>query len=223
VKVHVWKDVFVDGRLVIKAGTPVYTRISELQKARMAGRKGHLELESLNVTAVDGKDVALSGGYDKSGKGKVGLSIALAAIVAWPLIFLKGKKAELEPGTLFDAMVKTATQVDVEPSAGGRRALRGAPSLLVEILYDELDPDGPIKDLPMKLESSSGTIEEASVVTVNDKEIPALPIQLLGAPAATVNGTVDWKALSKHFTRGMNRLGVRSGDTTVEVLVEIEL
>ena len=51
VRAHVLQDVRVGGRVIVKAGTPVHTRISRLQKARIAGRKGQLELEALNEAA----------------------------------------------------------------------------------------------------------------------------------------------------------------------------
>ena len=39
----------------------------------------------------------------------------------------------------------------------------------------------------------------------------------------SVTGTVDFKALSKHFAKGMNRLLVAEANgTSAEVLVEIE-
>jgi hypothetical protein len=222
VKTHVWKDVWVGNHLVVKAGTPVYTRISELKKARIAGRKGHLELGAMNVTAVDGRDLPLEGGYDKSGKGKVGLTATLTALVAWPLIFLKGKKAVLEPGTIFDAIVRTPIQVQVEDNEPSRPALQVAPDLKVEVLYDDIDPES-VRELPIRLESSVGPVLEASIASVNGTEIPAVPVRLTTQPGDTVTGVVDFKTLSKHFGKGMNRLGVRAGEiATAEVLLEIE-
>ena len=37
------------------------------------------------------------------GANHTALAVTLCALVAWPLIFIKGKKAELPPGTIFDA------------------------------------------------------------------------------------------------------------------------
>src|SRR6185436_11686262 len=111
VKAHVWRDVTVDGQVVIKAGTPMLVRVSGVKKAKLAGIKGQLELEAVSTKAVDGDDVLLDGGYDKSGHGRKALSISLAAAVAWPLIFIHGKAAVLDPGTVFDCTVESAATV----------------------------------------------------------------------------------------------------------------
>lgn len=224
VRAHVWRDVYVDGRVVIEAGTPVFTRVSEMKKARMAGRKGQLELEVLNVQAVDGRDVPLDGGYDKSGRGRMGLSIALAAVVAWPLIFLKGKHAWLEPGTIFDSIVRSPVEVEVEDRAAEVPTIKIAPPFVVTIPYDEMDPDSKLKELPLLIEIDGGRPTRASIVTVNDQEIPALPVTITGERSEGVySASVDFKTLSEHFTKGMNRFDVKVGEETTEVLLEIEL
>lgn len=223
VRAHVWKDVWADGHLVIEAGTPVFTRISKLQKPRIAGRKGQLELEALNVTAVDRRDIPLEGGYDKSGKGKVGVTAALAAVVAWPLIFMKGKKAVLEPGTIFDAIVRSPVEVEVEGSAGEDTPTLHVPAdLTVEVLYDDIDVEQKVRELPLRLESELGPISEGAVVSVNGEDIAPIPLRLTTELGEVVTAAVDFKALSKHFSKGMNRLGVQAGEATAEVLLEIE-
>lgn len=223
VRAHVWKDVYADGRLVIAAGTPVYTRVSEMKKARMAGRKGELELEVLNVQSVDGRDVPLEGGYDKSGKGRMGLSIALAAVVAWPLIFLKGKQAWLEPGTIFDSIVRSPVEVSVEGEASAPK-IKVTPPLVVAVDYDAMDPEGKIKDLPLIIQVTEEALSRATIVSVNDKEIPPIQVSIEAQGSGGLyHGTVDFKTLSKHFTRGMNRFVVKVGEDTAEVLLEIEL
>ena len=226
VRAHVWKDVWVGGQLVIEAGTPVYVRVSEVKKARIAGRKGILELEALNVQAVDGHDVPLDGGYDKSGRGRMGLSISLAAVVAWPLIFLKGKQAILEPGTIFDSMVRSPVEIEVPESQASRPVLTVPRPLEVVVLYDDLDPDSKIKSLPLELrfEDEGEEVTSAVVVSVNDQEIEPLALECTGPPEAGVLPcSVDFKQISKHFTHGMNRFEVRAGEHTAEVLLEIEL
>lgn len=221
-RAHVWRDVRVDGEIVIKAGTPVFVQVSNVKKAKMAGRKGAIELEALNVVAVDGNDVSLTGGYDRSGRGRMGLSIALAAVVAWPLIFLKGKNAVLEEGTIFDAMVRNPAQVSVAAGATPHPIKVAAESLTVEVLYDEMDPDSKITRLPLRLASSS-LINSAAITAVNGDGITALEIDLDEGGLAEVKGTVPFKALSKHFKRGMNRFDVTVGELVTEVLLEIEL
>lgn len=221
VRAHVWRDVRVDGQLVIPAWAPVDVRVSNVQKARIAGRKGELELEAVNVVAADGRNVPLAGGYDKSGKGRVGLTVALAAVVALPLIFLKGKQAVLDSGTVFDATVRSSTLVEAEGEPAPKLTM--PPELDVSVLYDRMDPEGKLRELPLALWARDGEIAAAQIVTVNGQRVPDLPIQLAAAADdGTVHGTVDFKSLSKHFTKGMNRFDVRAGGETVEVVLEIE-
>ena len=222
VRAHVWRDVRVGGNMVIEAGTPVFTRVSEVKKAKIAGRKGRVHLESLNVVAVDGSDLPLDGGYDRSGRGRMGLSIALAAVVALPLIFIRGKQAVLEPGTIFDALVRGGMEVEVPREASARPKLTVAQELVVTVLYDDMNPDEKIKFLPLKLVANEFEITEAAVVAVNGEEIEAIPIAIQGDATTTVLGMVDFKQLSKHFSKGMNRLGIEAGGERTEVLLEIE-
>jgi hypothetical protein len=106
VRAHAWRNVVVNGRVVIKAGAPMVLRVKHLKTAKIAGIKGDLDLEAISVRAADGSDIMLDGGYDKSGKGRKVLSITLFALVAWPLIFIKGKAARLPAGTVFDSAVQ---------------------------------------------------------------------------------------------------------------------
>ena len=63
------------------------------------------------------------------------------------------------------------------------------------------------------------------IVAINDEPLqPPLQLDMVGAPVDdAVNVTTPWKPFAKMMTRGMNRLSVRVGEETVEVLLEIEL
>jgi hypothetical protein len=176
----------------------------------------------MNVVGVDGVDIPLNGGYDKSGKGRVGLSVTLAALVFVPLIFMKGKQAILEPGTIFDAMVRNLTEIEVDTVAA-RPVLQMPPSLTVTILYDEIDMDAETILLPMRIRADD-PFERVETVAINDQPVrPALQLDLAGTPEeGEVIATTPWKPFAKMMTRGMNRLSVRVGEETVEVLLEIE-
>jgi len=222
VQAHIWKDVWVDGHRVIVAGTPVYAKVARMKKARLAGQKGVLELEVLNVQAVDRKDVALGGGYDKSGRGRMGVTIGLAVALAWPFVFIKGKNAFLEPGTIFDAVVRAATEVEVVASSELEEA-EAVPALEVVIPYDEIDLTRKIKELPLILQIPEGALDKASVVTVNGQAINPIRVTLLGdAEEGSYRAAVDFKLLSKHFKRGMNRFEIEVGELRSEVVLEIE-
>lgn len=223
VRAHVWKDVWVDGHRVIAAGTPVYAKVERMKKARMAGQKGFLEIEVLSASAVDTTAVALDGGYDRSGRGRMGVTIGLAVALAWPFVFIKGKNVFLEPGAIFDSMVSASTRVEVPEDAPLAIRVEGEPGLVVEISYAELDLTKKIKQLPLILQVPEGQLSRASVVSVNGNEINPIQVTVQGeAGEGSYEAVLDFKLLSNHFGRGMNRFEIEMGDHRAEVLLEIE-
>src|SRR5262245_21088980 len=94
VDAHVWKDVVVDGRTVIRAGTPLVMRIRDLDSRSAGGHGGSIEIMAVSVKALDGTEISLKGGYDKSGADRTGLTRALSYIL-WPTGFLPGRQAVL--------------------------------------------------------------------------------------------------------------------------------
>jgi len=225
VRAYAWRDVIVDGRTVIKAGAPMMVKVAKLKKAKFAGIKGKLELEALEVETVDGNKVALSGGYDKSGKGRKALSISLAALVVWPAIFIKGKQAVLEEGTVFDAMVAQEREIDV-PSDSPRK-ITIAKDLEVEVLYDDMDPEGKSKILPVTIKRCEGEMESAEVVTVNEQEITPIGVDIAAlvedSGCVTADASIDLEALAEHFTKGINRFEIEVEGERAEVILDIEM
>ncbi len=65
------------------------------------------------------------------------------------------------------------------------------------------------------------------MVSVNDKEIPPIAIELAAVTqqggCISASGQVDAEALGKHFTRGINRFDVQFGTRIAEVILEVEL
>lgn len=223
VQAHVWRDVWVDGHRVIAAGTPVYAKVERMKKARMAGQKGFLEIEVLSAPAVDKQHVALDGGYDRSGKGRMGVTIGLAVALAWPFVFIKGKNVFLEPGTIFDAVVRAPIDVEVAVGSPGPDQASEEPGLVVKILYEELDLEKKIKELPLTLHAAEGSLTRANVVSVNGNEINPIQVAVLGDEGEdTYRAVVDFRLLSNHFGRGMNRFEIEMGEHRAEVLLEIE-
>ncbi len=222
VRVHVWKDVWVDGQVVIPAGTPVYAKVDAMKKARLAGQKGDLVIEAVSIQPVGGQDIPVDGGYDRSGKGRMGVTIGLAVAIAWPFVFIKGKNVFLEPGTIFDAMVRASTEVEVPEGATSVVPVT-VPMFQVTVPYGELDLNKKIKQLPLMIRLSEQELSRIEIVTVNGEEIFPIQVPLVGeAGEDTFKGMVDFKAISKYFEKGMNRFEVQMGADTAEVLLEIE-
>ena len=223
VQAHVWKDVWVDGYVVIEAGTPVYAKVDWMKKARMAGQKGYLVIEVLAAQAVDGTDVPIDGGYDRSGQGRMGVTIGLAAAVAWPFVFIKGKNVFLESGTIFDAVVRASTKVEI-PDTLPAVNVEQVPALQVSIVYDELDLEKKIKKIPLLIQVPEQELSQASIVSINGMKIYPVQVEVVGE-AETEDGyraVADFRVLSKYFTSGMNRFEVEVGDDRAEVVLEFE-
>ena len=225
VNAHVWKDVVVNGRTVVRAGEPMIVRVSRVKKSNFAGIKGKLELEAVSVQLSDGTEIPLSGGYDKSGKGKKALAISLAALVAWPLIFIKGKQAVLDTGTVFDANVRANVQLAAD--VRGPTKIRLARGLEVEVLYEQMETEGKIKLLPVGVRNCGAGLGTAAVITVNEKKVAGIPVTLgpvvVTEGCAVANGDIDLEILAKHFSKGINRFEVGAGDATAEVILDIEM
>jgi hypothetical protein len=95
------------------------------------------------------------------------------------------------------------------------------------VLYDETDPNGKDKTLPLKLEACGMPLTAAHVATVDGEEIPAIPLTLTAptkdGDCTHVHATVDLKELGKHFRKGINRFEVEAGGKRDEIVLEIEL
>jgi len=228
VRATVWRDVIVDGKVVIPAGSPVDAHISLLKHSKVAGIRGKLEISADGTTAADGSFITLTGGYGKKGGSNMALAITLAAVVFVPLIFIHGKKAVLEPGALFDAYTDQSATVRVQVPAEEEQIstthvlhLEGivgpnGSDLEAHVLYHELEAKKRPKALPL----------DVSVCGVD--KLPDLRVDNInGSPAKKVlklkpreykedpeegcfEGTflVKLKPLVKQFRRGINRFDV---------------
>jgi len=230
VHAHVWKDVVIDGHTVVEAGTHVMVQVSHIKTAKVAGIKGNVELKALQVAAIDGSDLMLTGGYDQSGKSLMALSITLAVVIFAPLIFIKGKQAKLHPGTVFDAMVVQKLDVAVDDSKPAMVELEPANPLEVTVLYEILEQMGEkkVKTLPLQIQMDGEQFDSARVTHVNDVEVKPIPLEvgevsLIGEDVFVAAGTVDLKKLGKNLNRGFNWFTVDVGGVTDEVMLDLEL
>lgn len=221
-----WRNVTVNGQTVIAAGAPMVLKISSITKRKIAGRGGDVKVRAMSVTAIDGSEINLDGGYDKSAGNRIALAASLSALVLWPLIFIRGKEAVLDVGTVFDASVPANTNVAVADDRPHTLRIAHTSNLAADVLYDEVDDKS--KALPLKVTMCDQEwISSATITQVNDKDIPGLPIAL-AAPSAdgqcnSARGTVGMKELASHFTKGINRFTVSAGSESVEVVLDVEM
>ena len=223
---RVWRNVVVDGQTVIPAGTPMTLQISAIKKRKTFGRGGSVEIRAMSVTAADGTEVFLDGGYDRQGDKRIVLSATLFALVAWPTAFIKGKEAILPAGTVFDAAIPANTNVSIPDGQRPVLRLGSRSNLSVEILYDELTEDS--KELPMQATlCNQSWAEPFQVDEVNDAAIEPLQIRATESASEgncqTTTGLIGLKDLSEHFAKGINRFIVRVGAETTEVILDVEM
>lgn len=107
-------DVKVDGQTVIAAGTLAQGQVLRAQKARWLGREGRLEIQIKSVQAIDGQNIYLNGGdIYREGENFQVLLIVLGVLIFPPLIFIKGKNAEIPPGYQVNSAVATSVTVKI--------------------------------------------------------------------------------------------------------------
>ena len=95
----------IDGNILVKQGTLVNGTITQSVKRKAAGTKGKLSFSVEYISAVDGQSVPVNLKYDFAGKSKAAVAIATGAVVAAPLLLIKGKPAIIKEGQVFNALV----------------------------------------------------------------------------------------------------------------------
>tara|TARA_Y100000739_G_C20528666_1_gene427794 strand:+ start:160 stop:861 length:702 start_codon:yes stop_codon:yes gene_type:complete len=95
----------IDGNVLVKQGTLVSGTVTEAVKRKAAGTKGKLSFSVEFVKAIDGQSVPVNLKYSFAGKNKSAVAIGAGAVVAAPLLLIKGKPAIISEGQAFNALV----------------------------------------------------------------------------------------------------------------------
>jgi hypothetical protein len=222
---HVWKDVIVDGHVVIPAGTPMVMRIHKLKGSGTGGRGGALEIMAVSVKARDGTEITLDGGYGESGNDRYGLARGLSMIL-WPSAFLPGRRAVLDVGTVFDASIPADSRVRVPDDELPTLRLGVLPDLSVDVLYDDIDQRDGTLPLELTLCNKPFT-REASVTAINDEEVRPILVSITsakdGKPCHVFQGKVNLQALREHFKPGINRFAVTMSEAVASTVLNVEM
>ena len=222
---HVWKDVIVDGYTVVRAGTPMALRISKINSSSIGGGGGSLEIMAVSVEAVDGSEIFLDGGYDKSGSDLYGLTHALSYIL-WPSVFLPGRQAVLDEGTVFDATIPANTKVVMPDDRVPTLNLTQFSNLTVEILYNEIDQRQGTLPLKVTL-CNKDWGERVTVSAVNENDIRPIRVTIsrrwMDGPCHIAMARVNFADLTKHFSAGINRFAVSIGEARTSVILNVEM
>ena len=101
IRLAVKEDVISDkGKVIIAANTPVNGRVTNVKEAKSLGRKGQINLQINNVNAVDGTSISVWYNLNNEGKSRANTAVAVGVVLFWPALFIKGKQANIEAGTL---------------------------------------------------------------------------------------------------------------------------
>lgn len=222
---HVWKDVIVDGHTIIRAGTPIDLRISELTGKSVGGAGGSLRIMAVSVKAVDGTEISLAGGYDQSATDMSGLTRALSYFI-WAASFLPGRNAVLDVGTVFDSSIPANTRIVLPDGALPTLKLVARPDLTVDVIYDDIDQKEGTLPLSMRLCDKEYT-REAHITAVNDDEVKPILVTIIigkrGEPCHDFTGRVNLESLKEHFKPGINRFTVSMGDAKATTVLNVEM
>lgn len=211
VRASVWRDVIVDGRTVIEAGTPVLVRVDSIKGSKVAGIKGKMSLGAYETTLVDGTIAQLGGGYYKEGKGRMALAASLGWLFIFP-IFIKGKTADIPRGMVFDAYFDQKTVANVpdlsQPAHTVDLTSVMDEGFVVEVLYDELEGVKEPKIFAFAIRSPITGSGEFVIDTLNGEAIEPIRVSTIpnGLEGETklYRGEVAIKAMGKHFRKGIN-------------------
>lgn len=89
-----------NGKVIINANTPVNGRITSVKNAKWAGQKGEISLQINNIKAVDGTSIPVFYNLNNEGKSRQSTAVGVGMLLFWPALFLKGKEANINAGTL---------------------------------------------------------------------------------------------------------------------------
>lgn len=86
----------VNGKVLIKAGSPVTAEISFAKSKGMIGKSGEVTINDFHTVGIDGTYIPLSGSVSAKPDDKMTMSIVLSVIVC---LLMKGEDAQVIAGT----------------------------------------------------------------------------------------------------------------------------
>jgi len=107
VRSEVTRDITINGKVLIKAGTDVVAEIAYAQKPGSLGKEGKVNLVLRHTTAIDGTRVPLRALLEQSGDEKVALSWMVCP-------FIKGSGAMISSGTETKAYVDYDVKIRID-------------------------------------------------------------------------------------------------------------
>jgi hypothetical protein len=228
VRSQVWRDVVVNGHVLIAAGTPVIAKVDQVKNRQIAGVKGSMTIGAYETESVDGQVIQLSGGYHKEGKSRMALSITLGVLFILPIL-IPGKAAELPAGTVFDAYIDKSWQIDVPDSSSVRKlnlSNFGA-DISAELLYEKFESEEKPKYFEFQITVPQDASREFVIDRVNSEVIKPLKLknvsEFIEDDEAVVNAQIKIKTLLKKFAKGINTIEIASVDGEERVAAKLTI
>lgn len=232
VRARVWRDVVVDGQIVIKGGTTATIQVASISNRKMFGVKGKMSMSAVETTSVDGQTVYLAGGYKKEGKSRMGLSLGVGLLLLWPVLFVPGKAAELPAGTVMDSFTSGSVDITIADSKKPRRKINLGSIMSgfsVEVLYDMLMEVEKPKYFDFLITTDLDAPSEFTIDVINNANVKPLKLKVLSVETdedneeKSVRANVEIKKLAKQFKKGINTFEVSYVDGSERVAEEIIL
>lgn len=216
VRCSVWRDVSLQGIMLVKAGTAATCKVESVKHSNIAGIKGKIVIGALDTTTVDGQKLQLTGGYNKEGKSRMAMTISLGVIVFLPLIFITGSAAELPEGAVIDAYSGPDIPVAVQTDVGSVPVINlggvGVDYSAEAVLDDFMVPGAKPEVFKIKVIKDGAAPSKLVIDNVNGKSIQPIPLEIIDSVSregvTTSMATVSIKTLSKQFQKGINRFEV---------------
>ncbi len=230
VRARVWRDVVVNGHVLIAAGTPVIAKVDQVKRRQIAGIKGTMTIGAYETESVDGQVIQLSGGYHKEGKSRMALSITLGVLFIIPIL-IPGKAAELPAGTVFDSYIDRSWQINVGDTSGTRKinlSYMGA-DISAELLYDKFEAEEKPKYFEFQTTVPADASQEFVIDRINSETIKPLKLKVVSETIeddeAVVNAQIKIKTLLKKFAKGINTIEIANiaGDERVATKLTIDI
>lgn len=99
-------DVKVNGKIVIKSGTPGIVNVSTVEKKGGIGKPGSITVQAISTTDIEGNKVDLNGSLSREGKNKQTSALLLGIFICFILLFtIKGKDGTITAGSQIRATV----------------------------------------------------------------------------------------------------------------------
>jgi hypothetical protein len=232
VRAQVWRDVIVNGNVLIAAGTPIVAKVDQYKHRQIAGVKGSMTIGAYETESVDGQVIQLSGGYHKDGKSRMALSITLGVLFILP-IFIPGKAAELPSGTIFDAYIDKSWQIELGSSTPTRKidlSYMDA-DISAELLYEKFEEQEKPKYFEFQITVPEGASSKFVIDRINSEAIDPIKLKNITENVEDdeliVNTQVKIKTLLKKFAKGINTIEIANteGDERIatKLIIDIEI